>query len=166
MKKILIVSPHTDDGEFGCGGSIVKHLENGDEVYYIAFSICEESVPKGLPKNILEIEVKKSTKILGIKSENLIIKNYPVRNFNNYRQEILDELIKLNQLIRPNIVYIPSSYDVHQDHKVIHQESIRAFKNKSILGYEFVWNSYVLKSNYFSILSKYHLEKNQINRML
>tara|TARA_X000000950_G_scaffold136815_1_gene170079 strand:- start:7875 stop:8501 length:627 start_codon:yes stop_codon:yes gene_type:complete len=159
MKKILIVSPHTDDGEFGCGGSIVKHLENGDEVYYIAFSICEESVPKGLPKNILEIEVKKSTKILGIKSENLIIKNYPVRNFNNYRQEILDELIKLNQLIRPNIVYIPSSYDVHQDHKVIHQESIRAFKNRSILGYEFVWNSYVLKSNYFSILSKYHLEK-------
>ena len=30
--RVLILAPHTDDGEFGCGGTIAKHIENGDSV--------------------------------------------------------------------------------------------------------------------------------------
>tara|TARA_Y100000739_G_C20308302_1_gene328716 strand:+ start:165 stop:359 length:195 start_codon:yes stop_codon:yes gene_type:complete len=56
--KILVLAPHTDDGEIGCGGSIARFIDEGKEIYYIAFSKCEESVPKGFPKNILEEEVK------------------------------------------------------------------------------------------------------------
>ena len=57
MEKILILAPHTDDGELGCGGSIARFIEEGKDVYYVAFSTAEESVEHGLPKNILEIEV-------------------------------------------------------------------------------------------------------------
>ena len=55
-KNILVLAPHTDDGEFGCGGSIAKFLEDGDNVYYIAFSTAKKSVPEGLPQDILEKE--------------------------------------------------------------------------------------------------------------
>ena len=58
--KILILSPHTDDGEFSCGGSIARFIEEGHDVYYVAFTTCEESVPNGL-KNILKNEVKLAT---------------------------------------------------------------------------------------------------------
>ena len=85
--KILILSPHTDDGEFGCGGSIARFIEEGHDVYYVAFSTCEESVPNGFPKNILKNEVKLATAELGIKNENLIIKNFPVRKLSSYRQK-------------------------------------------------------------------------------
>ena len=34
IKNVLILAPHTDDGEFGCGGSIVKLIDSGAEVYY------------------------------------------------------------------------------------------------------------------------------------
>ena len=64
---ILVLAPHTDDGEFGCGGSIAKHIQSGDEVYYIAFSSCEESVSEGMPKDILVKELYKATSVLGIK---------------------------------------------------------------------------------------------------
>ena len=95
--RILVLAPNTDDGEFGCGATIAKFIEQKKEVYYIAFSTCEESVPKGFPKNILEIEVKKATSELGIKPDNLIIKNYPVRRFNEHRQEILEDLVLLRK---------------------------------------------------------------------
>ncbi len=39
-KNVLIISPHTDDGEFGCGGTISKLLDNGTNVYFLVFSIC------------------------------------------------------------------------------------------------------------------------------
>lgn len=159
MNKILVLAPHTDDGEFGCGATIAKYIEEGKDVYYIAFSICEESVPEGLPKNILEIEVKKATEELGIKSENLIIMNYPVRKFNEHRQDILEDLVALRKNINPDLVFTPSSFDVHQDHSVIFKEARRAFKNTSIFGYEFVWNNFSFNSTAFSVVKKEHIEK-------
>ena len=41
-KKILVLAPHTDDGELGAGGTIAKFIESGSEVYYAAFSTAEE----------------------------------------------------------------------------------------------------------------------------
>ena len=58
MNKILILAPHTDDGELGCGGSIAKLCDQGAEVYYMVFSICTNSLPKGLAPNTLSLEVK------------------------------------------------------------------------------------------------------------
>ena len=153
MDKILILAPHTDDGELGCGATISKYLRRGKEVYYVAFSIAEESVPDGLPKNILEVEVKKATKVLGIIEKNLIIKKYKVRNFPEYRQDILEDMVNLNREIKPDLVFMPSSFDIHQDHKTIYEEGLRAFKNTSILGYEFMWNNYSFGSTLFSVVS-------------
>ena len=85
FKRALVLAPHTDDGEFGCGGSIHKLLEAGCEVYYAAFSACEQSVLPQFPKDILITEVKAATKKLGIKGENLFLFNYEVRTFNFHR---------------------------------------------------------------------------------
>ena len=54
MKKILILAPHTNDGELGCGGTAAKLIEEGNKVCYCAFSACEETVPEGVPRKILE----------------------------------------------------------------------------------------------------------------
>ena len=154
MNKILILAPHTDDGELGCGATISKFIKQNKEVFYVAFSIAEESVPEGFPKNILEQEVKLATKILNIKSSNLFINKYKVRHFPQYRQEILEDLVKLNRKIQPDLVIMPSSYDIHQDHKTIYEEGLRAFKNTSILGYEFMWNNFSFGSTLLSVVSE------------
>jgi LmbE family N-acetylglucosaminyl deacetylase len=64
FRTIIVLAPHTDDGEFGCGGAINKWIEEGHEVYYVAFSSAEKSVPEGFPKNILKKEVREATGIL------------------------------------------------------------------------------------------------------
>jgi len=106
-QRVLILAPHTDDGEFGCGGTISKFIEKGFDVYYAAFSACQQSVLKEFPSDILITEVKAATEVLGIKKENLILFNYDVRTFNYRRQDILDDLIKLRTDINPNLIFIP-----------------------------------------------------------
>ena len=119
FKRILVLAPHTDDGEFGCGATISKFIAEGKEVFYAAFSLAEESVPPPFPKNILEIEVKAATKKLGIDPENLILFKYRVRRFAQFRQEILEDLVKLNGELKPDLVFMPSLNDLHQDHTTI-----------------------------------------------
>lgn len=140
-KSILVLAPHTDDGELGVGGTLTKIIRMGGDVTYVAFSTAEESVPEGFPKDILKTEVKAATEILGVKSENLKIFNYKVRKLNYSRQDILEDLIKLRKEKDYDCVFIPSLHDIHQDHTTIAQEAVRAFKNKTILGYELIWNN-------------------------
>ena len=102
-QKILILAPHTDDGEFGCGGSISKWIEEGKEVFYATFSACKQSVLPQFPEDILITEVKAATATLGIPSKNLILYDYEVRTFNYRRQEILDDLIKLRTKLKPDL---------------------------------------------------------------
>jgi len=157
-KRVVILAPHTDDGELGCGGAINRFLEEGAEVYYIAFSACEQSVLKQFPSDILITEVKEATKILGIKPENLILLKYEVRTFNFRRQDILNEMIYYRDLIQPDLVFMPCSNDVHQDHETIYKEGIRAFKFCSILCYELPWNNFSMNTSMFIKLDEKNVE--------
>lgn len=159
FNKILILAPHTDDGEFGCGASINKWIEEGKEVVYATFSACKQSVLPQFPEDILITEVKKATATLGILPENLILYDYEVRTFPANRQEILDDLIKLRERVQPDLVLMPSRNDIHQDHKTIMEEGLRAFKFTSILCYEMPWNNLNFNTTCFNVLEEKHIEK-------
>jgi N-acetylglucosamine malate deacetylase 1 len=158
-KKILILAPHTDDGELGCGGSIAKFIQEEAEVHYVAFSICTRSLPPHLAPDTLEKEVKVATKILGIKPENLILYDFDVRRFKEFRQDILEKLVHIKAKIDPDLVFLPTLHDIHQDHQVIAEEGLRAFKNVSILAYELPWNNLTFNTAGFIRLEDAHIEK-------
>jgi LmbE family N-acetylglucosaminyl deacetylase len=157
--KILILSPHTDDGELGCGGSVARFAEEGKELFYVALSCCEKSVPVEYPCDILKTEVKKATEVLGITNSNLLLYDYEVREFPRLRQEILDTLIEIREAVRPDVVFTPSTYDTHQDHRVTREETLRAFKGCTILGYEQPWNNITFDTTAFVLLEEQHLQK-------
>ncbi|MGJ0342882.1 PIG-L family deacetylase [Aliarcobacter cryaerophilus] len=158
FKTVYVLAPHTDDGELGAGGTISKLIEMGADVYYFAFSTAETSVPEGFPKDILKTEVINATTKLGIKKDNVIIYNYEVRKLNYARQEILEDLIKHRNQLRPDLVLMPSLNDIHQDHSTIAQEGLRAFKNTTILGYELIWNNLHFDTTSFVKLDKKHIQ--------
>lgn len=157
-KRVLVLAPHTDDGEFGCGGTIAKFIEEGHEVMYAAFSACQQSVLPQFPSDILITEVKAATKVLGIKSENLLLFDYDVRTFGYRRQDILDDLIKIRQEFKPELIFMPDLQDVHQDHATIATEGLRAFKFSSILSYELPWNNLSFTTSSFVHLDEKHVQ--------
>tara|TARA_B110000196_G_C21107034_1_gene645734 strand:- start:391 stop:1029 length:639 start_codon:yes stop_codon:yes gene_type:complete len=158
FKNVYVLSPHTDDGELGAGGLITRLIESGANVFYFAFSTAEKSVPKEFAKNILKTEVINATAKLGIKKENVIIYNYEVRKLNYARQEILEDLIKHRNELKPDLVLMPSLGDIHQDHSTIAQEGLRAFKNTTILGYELIWNNLTFNTTSFVTIEKKHVQ--------
>ena len=137
--RILVLAPHTDDGELGCGGSIARFCREKREVHYVAFSTCKKSLPSGSSPDTLEKECKLAVKELGMDQGKLLFFDFEVREFDTKRQEILEELVSLNKSIQPDLVIIPSANDIHQDHQVMHNEALRAFNKSSLLGYELPW---------------------------
>src|ERR1700757_1907993 len=94
-KNALVLAPHTDDGEFGCGGTMARLVERGADVRYVAFSIATRSLPEGSPPDTLAREVRQATAELGIPAENLTVHDFDVRTFPGHRQEILELLIEI-----------------------------------------------------------------------
>lgn len=157
-KKVLVIAPHTDDAEFGCGATIAKLIEQKNEVYCVAFSACKQTVLPNFPPDILIQEIKSASTLLGIQPNNLILFDYEVRSFSTFRQQILDQMIALRDKIHPDLVLIPSTNDIHQDHQTIANEAIRAFKFSCIFAYEIVWNNLTFNTTCFSKLEERHVE--------
>jgi LmbE family N-acetylglucosaminyl deacetylase len=158
-KKVLVLAPHTDDGEFGCGGTMARLVEAGVEVRYVAFSIATKSLPPGFPPDTLAREVREATTELGIPESCLTVHDFEVRTFPTHRQDILELLIELWEDYKPDAVFQPSHHDVHQDHQTIAQEGLRAFKRTTILGYEIPWNNFDFAYQMYISLERRHLER-------
>ena len=158
-KRALVLAPHTDDGEFGCGGTMARLVEAGTDVRYVAFSIATKSLPEGFPPDTLAREVREATAEIGISESGLVVHDFEVRTFPERRQEILELLIALWEEWKPDAVFMPSLRDIHQDHQVIAAEGLRAFKRTSVLGYEIPWNNFNFDHQAYVGLEERHVER-------
>ena len=158
-QRVLVLAPHTDDGEFGCGGTMARLVEEGSDVRYVAFSIATRSLPDGFPPDTLAREVREATVELGIQPENLTVHDFDVRTFPDHRQAILELLIEIWNDWQPDLVFQPSLHDVHQDHQTIAAEGLRAFKRTTILGYEIPWNNFDFAYQAYFALEQSHIER-------
>ena len=161
-QRALVLAPHTDDGEFGCGGAMARLVEEGVDVRYVAFSIATRSLPEGFAPDTLAREVGEATAALGIPAANLTVHDFDVRTFPEHRQEILELLIDLWNDWRPDVVFQPSLHDIHQDHQTVAAEGLRAFKRTTILGYEIPWNNLDFAYQAYVALEKKHIERKAV----
>jgi len=154
-----VLAPHTDDAELGCGGTIAKLTESGRDVFVAAFSTAEESLPEGKPPDTLRREFFAAMPALGVPEANLLVYGYRVRHLSYARQEVLEEIIRLRGDLDPDLVLLPSGHDLHQDHQVVFGEGLRAFKHRSVLGYELPWNHIRFDAHAFCVLDARHIER-------
>ncbi len=168
MKTILAIAPHVDDVELGVGANIHR-LSKSNTVYYVALSL-----PPLVQKDVFMQEFGESTKHLGIRPDRIILRDYDPRNLFDARSEILQLFFDLNKQLKPDVVFIPNSKDIHQSHEVVFAEARRAFKWGTILGYELPWNSMEFPMDVFLTVSKEDVDakiaainayKTQKNRM-
>lgn len=149
MSRYLFIGAHVDDIELSCGGTIAKLKDQGHIINILTFSKIFNGVN-------LEHEWKESMKL--IQPETSTLYDYPVRHFKEYRQLILDILIGLKGF---DYIFTHSAQDFHQDHSVIGEESIRAFRTENLLAYKGEWNG-ELNKNYFVHLDERILYKKML----
>ncbi|MDO4636163.1 MAG: PIG-L family deacetylase [Lautropia sp.] len=157
--NVLVLAPHTDDAELGCGGTVARLISQGHRVITVAFSAAEDSVPAGFPRDVLRTENRQAARQLGVASEDCLVLDFQVRTFPENRQRVLDTMIRLNREYKPSLVFLPSSTDTHQDHKTVAEEGFRAFKRTTILAYELAWNNLDFSNRCFVPLSEEDIQK-------
>lgn len=159
VRKALALSPHTDDTELGCGGSVARLVEEGTEVHVAVFSLAEESLPRDAPRDALRHECLEALSRLGVPAHRVHFRPFPVRRLATHRQEVLEALVALRRELEPDLVLLPAASDLHQDHQVVSAEGLRAFKERTVLGYELPWNHLEFAAQAFCRLEQRHLER-------
>lgn len=135
---VLAVSPHPDDAEFGAGATMSRLTRAGNRVVSLALSDCrDEGETPGVEPAQLREEHAAACTVLGAESRVL---DFPRRTLHLHRQRVLDELIRVRDDLRPDLVLCPARADRHQDHEVVAAEAWRAFRGTTTLGYVLPWN--------------------------
>ena len=145
---ILVIAAHPDDEVLGCGGTIAKHVKNGDEVHVLI--LAEGITSRNLHRNLIESEndlckLKKeatiANEILGVRSLNLC--NFPDNRLDSIdRLDIIKKIEYFVFKFKPNKIYTHHIGDVNIDHQIINGAVVTAcrpissFFVKTILFFE------------------------------
>jgi len=134
---VCCIGAHPDDIELGCGALIADIV---DQTRVVCVTLSDNQ-KNPLLKNLVK-EHKDSMSILGVQPENIILHDFMTRRFQSARQEILEVMIGLKKKYHPEVVLVHTAQDIHQDHKTITEEALRAFRGTTLLGFDVLRSSY------------------------
>jgi N-acetylglucosamine malate deacetylase 1 len=141
--KALFIGAHPDDIELGCG-ALIAHILPQAEVLCVTLSDNQKN--PDLPN--LPQEHIRSMAALGVPAKNVVLGSFETRRFPEVRQEILEYMLQLKRSFRPEIVFVHTKADIHQDHGTITEEALRAFRGTTVLGYDVLRSSYGFFPNF------------------
>ena len=136
-KSVLFLGAHPDDIELGCG-ALLHQMVKQTEVLCVTLSDNQKNPDL---KNIKQ-EHYEAMAVLGVPDEKIVFGPFTTRVFPDSRQEILEYFLKLRREFGPDLIFVHSKQDIHQDHLTMTDEALRAFRGITVLGFDVVRSSY------------------------
>lgn len=136
-KSVLFLGAHPDDIELGCGALLHKMSKHTDVLCVTLSDNQKNPDLQNVKKEHFE-----SMAVLGVPKEKIILGPFTTRIFHDSRQEILEYFLKLRREFVPDLIFVHSKQDVHQDHLTMTDEALRAFRGITVLGFDVVRSSY------------------------
>ncbi len=179
MKKIIIISAHPDDEVLGAGGTILKHVANGDEVYWLITTSISEG--QGFSKERVSSrreEIRQVEKMLGIKK--IFMLNYSTMTLSSSSLiEMVPQISNVFNEVEPEIIYCLNRSDAHSDHRVTFDAVMACTKSfrypyvKRVLMYECLSETEFAPAlfektfipNYFIDISRFFKKKLEVMRI-
>lgn len=153
-KRVVFLGAHPDDIELGCGALLAKIAPMTD-VRCVTFSDNQKNPAL---KNLVR-EHYASMATLGIPDEKVTLLDFETRRFPHARQEILEAMLKIQREFRPDIVFVHTKADIHQDHNTMTDEALRAFRGRTVLGYDVIRSSYGFFPSFLVAVDEADVEK-------
>ncbi len=136
-KRVLFLGAHPDDIELGCG-ALIHHIVKQTEILCVTLSDNQKNPDL---KNV-KTEQYEAMAVLGVPENKIIFGPFTTRIFPDARQEILEYFLQLRRDFQPDLIFVHSKQDVHQDHLTMTDEALRAFRGITVLGFDVVRSSY------------------------
>ena len=175
MKNVIVISAHPDDETLGAGGTILKHVDNGDNVFWLIVTNVFED--QGFSKERVagrQKEIREVEGLLGIKKTFLL--NYPTMTLSSGSLlKMVPEISAVFSEVKPEIIYTLNRSDAHSDHRIIFDAVMSCTKSfrypyiKQVLMYECISETEFAPAlaekaflpNYFVDITKYIDKKNE-----
>jgi len=135
--RVLFLGAHPDDIEIGCG-ALISHIKDQTDLLCVTLSDNQKNPALG---NLVS-EHYESMSVLGVPQEKIVVGEFETRRFSHSRQEILEFMIQINRSFRPDIIFVHTKADIHQDHATVTEETLRAFRGTTVLGFDVIRSSY------------------------
>ena len=143
MNSVLVVAVHPDDETLGCGGTLLRHKADGDEIHWLIATDIKES--EGFSVSAIKKrnkEIKKTEDLYGFTSVNKL--NLSTAKVDTYSMgELVSKISHVFNTVKPNIIYLPFKGDVHSDHKYIFDAAYSCTKN---FRYPFIKKIYMMET--------------------
>jgi lmbE-like protein len=137
--KILVVAVHPDDETLGCGGTLLKHKHNGDEIYWL---ICTKIDEGSDYYDVRENEIKQASDIY--KFDGVFSLGLKTMRVDEYSMsDLIGKISKVINEVKPNIIFLPFKSDVHSDHRKIFEASYSCTKS---FRYPFIKKIYMMET--------------------
>jgi len=153
-KHVLFLGAHPDDIELGCG-ALLHHIARDTEVLCVTLSDNQKNPDLTNVKD----EHYRAMAVLGIPQDKIMLGPFTTRVFPDARQEILEFLLKLRRDFQPDLIFVHSKHDLHQDHNVITEEALRAYRGIAVLGFDVVRSSYGFFPHFIVEVSEEDVQK-------
>jgi LmbE family N-acetylglucosaminyl deacetylase len=176
MSKVIVVSAHPDDEVLGCGGTLLKHKANGDEIYWLIITNIFEH--QGFSQERIDsrqVEIEKVSQMFGCTQTHKL--DFPTMSLGSKEgNEMIPMISKIFQEVEPEIIYVMNRSDAHSDHRVSFDAVVACTKSfrypyvKRVLMYECISETEfapalfekVFLPNYFVDISPYFERKIEI----
>jgi LmbE family N-acetylglucosaminyl deacetylase len=135
--RVLFLGAHPDDIELGCG-ALLHHIVKQTDVLCVTLSDNQKNPDL---KNIKD-EHYEAMAVLGVPKDKIVLGPFTTRVFPDARQEILEFFLKLRKDFKPDLIFVHSRQDIHQDHNTMTEEALRAYRGITVLGFDVVRSSY------------------------
>lgn len=142
MNKVLIIAVHPDDETLGCGGTLLKYKEAGDEIFWLI--VTKASLEDGFSQQLIDLREKEIEQVCNMYGFNEVFS----LGFSAMRvdEESMSTLIaaisKVINKVKPNIVFLPFQYDIHSDHRKVFEAAYSCTKS---FRYPFIKKLYMME---------------------
>lgn len=129
FRRALFVGAHSDDIEIGCGGTVLKLVEENPalEILWVVFSA----------EGVRRKEAEKSARAFLRKAKNVEVRIFDFRgSYFPYQGEEIKDRFETLKPFRPDVVFTHHREDRHQDHRVLSDLAWNTFRSHLILEYE------------------------------
>lgn len=130
--KILCLGAHSDDIEIGCGGTILRLLEEnpGAEVYWVVFGASGQRRTEAVESA--------ETFLAMARRKEIVVREFRDGYFPYIAAEIKEFFEELKAKYAPDLILTHHREDLHQDHRLVSELTWNTFRNHLILEYEIV----------------------------
>jgi LmbE family N-acetylglucosaminyl deacetylase len=115
--KVLVIAPHPDDETLGCGGTLLRQNREGDEIHWLIMTEMQNPEYNNcrILSRLRELDLVKQA----YSFESMTIAPYKTTQLDQVPTgELVGQVARTLDIIKPNIVYLPYRFDPHSDHRI------------------------------------------------